>query len=208
MAGRRCGTSWSWNELSSSASQSGGSGASATSQSGRPMLPAVSARSPAAAIAWAMSDVVVVLPLVPVIPTQRVRFPSARNPTSTSAYTSRPASRARASGGTSGGTPGATTTAAARAMRSRSCPPSWTVAPQRGELLRPPLVRRPRPGVRRVHRQALVPEQLRRRRAALAEAHHGDFPAGRAPLLEQLDRHPQRTFSVESATSAQNRPRM
>ena len=72
MAGRRCGTSWSWNELSSSASQSGGSGASATSQSGRPMLPAVSARSPAAAIAWAMSDVVVVLPLVPVMPTQRV----------------------------------------------------------------------------------------------------------------------------------------
>ncbi len=48
---------------------------------------------------------------------------------STSAWIGSPALRAAASAGTSGGTPGATTTATARAIRSRSCPPTWTVAP-------------------------------------------------------------------------------
>jgi hypothetical protein len=48
------------------------------------MLPAVSVRSPAADITCAISDVVVVFPLVPVIPMHRV-CRSARNPTSTSA---------------------------------------------------------------------------------------------------------------------------
>ena len=37
---------------------------------------------------------------------------------------------------------------------------------------------------------------------------HRDLAATRTPLLEQLDQHPQRTFSVESATRAQNSPRM
>ena len=70
----------------------------------------------------------VVLPLVPVIPMQRVPR-RATNPTSTSAKMPRPAARAAASGGTSGGTPGATTTAAARPIRARSWPPSSTSAP-------------------------------------------------------------------------------
>ena len=61
--------SCSWKLDSSSASQSGGSALRATSQTGRPMLPAVSARTPAAVIRCPISDVVVVLPLVPVIAT-------------------------------------------------------------------------------------------------------------------------------------------
>ena len=92
------------------------------------MFPAVSARSPPAASTCAISEVVVVLPLVPVMPMHRVPR-SARNPMSTSAWIGTPAFRAASSAGTSGGTPGATTTATARAMRSRSWPPSWTVAP-------------------------------------------------------------------------------
>ena len=72
MAGLRWGVSWSWKDDSSSANQSGGEAERATSQSGRPMLPAVSARMPPVASRCAVSEVVVVLPLVPVIPMHRV----------------------------------------------------------------------------------------------------------------------------------------
>ena len=106
------------------------------------------------------------------MPTQRVRFPRARKPTSTS-------------GPTRGQLREPGPAVARRAARPEPPPrrlPSRCGrdrdrrsddGPESSELLRPPLVRRAPPSVRGIHRQPLVPEELRGRRAALAEPNYG-----------------------------------
>ena len=151
-----------------------------------------------------MSDVVVVFPLVPVIPTQRGRDPSARNPTSTSAYTARPASRGAGQRRHVG--------RHARRHHDRGrardalevVPAELHLGAEPGQLPGPALVRGPGPGVRCVHRQALVRGAASSRPSRSCRAPPRRLPARVAPAREQLDRHAQRTFSVERATSAQS----
>ena len=181
---------------------------SATSHSGRPMLPADSARRPAAASRCAMSDVVVVLPLVPVIPMQRV--PREREePDVDLGVDLEPGRTARRRA------------AARRAARPapRRRPPPGAI---RGEVVAaeldpaPELPQRRRPGVvRRARCRCPRRRPGARDRAAAASRRHRSsparrppLPAARAPASNSSTAIAQRTLSVERAISAQNRPRM
>ncbi len=63
--------------------------------------------------------------------------------------------------------------------------------------------------VRSIDWDPVIPKQQRRGDAALAESHDRYLASAGTPRLQQRDGgHAQRTFNVESATSAQNRPRM
>ena len=116
----------------------------------------------------------------------------------------------RASGGTSGGTPGATTTATARPMRAEVVPAELDRRRRaRAAPAAQALVRRAGAAVRGVDGHALAPEQPRRRRRRSSP---GPTTATSRPVARQRSNsstgHAQRTFSVESATRAQNSPRM
>ena len=78
-----CGVSWSWKRDSSSATHSGGSGERPTAERQADVARGLGPE-PGRDETCAISDVVVVLPLVPVIAMYRVPG-SARNPRSTSA---------------------------------------------------------------------------------------------------------------------------
>ena len=82
----------SWNDESSQTTHASGGAAPTRLVSGRPMLPATSAGTPAASNIAPSSAVVVVLPFVPVIPT--IGFASSRAPSSISEMTGMPRSRA------------------------------------------------------------------------------------------------------------------
>ena len=77
------------------------------------------------------------------------------------------------------------------------------------ELRGPGIERRAGADVGGVRGDAVIAQQQRRGHPALAEPHDRHFPAAGAPLLEERNSlHDQRTLRVESATSAQSRPRM
>ena len=177
--------------------------------SGRPMLPAVSARSPPPTSTWAISDVVVVLPLVPVMPMQRCTA-SATKPDVDLGVDLEPGLAAR---------PRAPARPAARRAPPRPPPPGRSArgrarrprpaAPALAQRLRPALVRlRPRPCRRR------RPECHGARSSSVAATPLFPSPTTatscrcRQRSKSQLRRQRHRTLRVESATSAHSRPRM
>src|SRR6058998_1270605 len=156
------------------------------SASGRPMLPAAVARTPAASSTCATSAVVVVLPFVPVIAMQRAPS-SAAKPISISDTTGTRASRAAATGGAD--------------LRQVVAAQLQLYARERAQLGECVAAVRAVGRVARVHSHAFPREQPRGRDAALPQPHdRHDAPApGRGNHL---------TFSVASAIAAHSTPRM
>ncbi len=126
MRGRRVSTSSSWKEESSHTTHASAAAEPTRLVSGRPMFPATSAGTPAAANMAPSSAVVVVLPFVPVTP--RIGFGSSRAPSSISEITSMPRARAAATGGASPGTPGLLTTSPTPSSSASCHGPRWTSA--------------------------------------------------------------------------------
>ena len=179
------------------------------------MFPAVSARSPEFASTWAIREVVVVLPFVPVIPMHRVSR-SATNPMSTSA---------RASVLSRNSAPCAPSGLERRHLRrnprghyncGRPADALQVVTAQvhlRAGVLQgagPLVEHRPTSAVGRINGESALPEEKRRRDAALAESHYRHFPVSRKPSIAEsvCCCGGLRTLRVDSATSAQSKPRM
>ena len=99
----------SWKLDSSHAIQVSGETRPGSSESARPTLPATSTGTPPARSMAPHSSVVVVLPLVPVMPT--IGFCNIRDASSTSLHTGTPSARAETTVGSESGTPGDLTNA-------------------------------------------------------------------------------------------------
>ncbi len=197
--------SWSWNDDSSTAEplRRVPLRAPPPTAAARCCPPRSRAARPATS-RCAVSAVVVVLPLVPVIATRPARRQGTASPTSASASDrdSRLPCRHRA----------AARRAAPRARpprppRGRSASRSWPTDLDLDAAARKPgrlrVERRAAPAVRGVHGDPVVPQQPGRGAAAPAESDDRHLAPGAAPLREH-----HRTLSVASATSAQRMPRI
>ncbi len=114
----------SWKLDSSATTHASGSIRPGSSVSARPTLPATSTGSPPARSIAPISSVVVVLPLVPVTPTNGLD--SIRCASSTSPHTGTPAARAARTTGASPGTPGLLISAVSPATGTSSCPVTYS----------------------------------------------------------------------------------
>ena len=173
------------------------------------MFPARRRASAERVSSCAISAVVVVLPFVPVM-AMYVSRGRKRSPISISLTISTPRVRAATNGGASGGTPGLATTSDARAMRSRSWPPSWTSTSSRRSSTAVCLERGRAAGVGRVDPRsrrgaAIAPPLVR---CAPARPPRSRRPAIRARMdtLRRKQASTQRSLSVLRAKNAQRIP--
>ena len=126
---RNSSTPSSWKLESSHTIGRPGSMRPASVESALPTLPALAQGTPPRSSMAAVSSVVVVLPLVPVMPTIGLRSSSRRYASSTSAHTGMPAERAARTIAASSGTPGLLTSRSAPVSSSGSSRPGTASTP-------------------------------------------------------------------------------